>query len=404
MIGEDFAFFGFDEESWDRLVSLILGESEPHGVLVMVVNRAAVPVAAFHTARGSIDPSTLPGPGDLEALCQAAEAGACILMRERAMSRVEDYLAAPFDPDQDFVTRVMRFAHVLRELGNGNWVRVWPNPFPDILLAAAPAAKSATDLALPDGQSVVLGVFDRGELWTGAVLRRREGSLDVFAGPRAISEWAGPLGGDWQRDHRVLTAAVQRELGPLHLGLFMERETAQRLFRNRQPGDWAMCFTTREIMVHPMPAFAAAGFGVDVVRGAAQLAFQVLDGIEADELSAIAQGFWKGFTDGKGLEGILGFSPADLISTAVERLSERPPPPPPPPHPHRTPRTPTWVTPHRPPPSSTWVTPNRRPRSRNRSPNAPPTGSARSRSGEHRCTDRLFFDRIGDNLYLYPTC
>lgn len=299
MIGEDFAFFGFDETSWDRLVSLIVGDNEPSGVLVVVVNRAAVPVAAFHTARGSIDAAELPSPGDLEALCEAAEARACIVIRERGMGDVVDYLEAPLDPDQDFVARVMCFVHVVRELGNGNWIRVWPNPFPDLLLAAAPAAKSATDLFLPDGYSVVLGVFDEGALWTAGALRRNAGSFDVFAGPRAISEWTGPLGGAWERDHRVLSEAVERELGPIHLGLYMERATAERLFGGRQAGDWALAFATREILVHPFPRFAAAGLGFDVLRGAAQLAMQVFEGMEPEEIATIAQGFWKGFTERK---------------------------------------------------------------------------------------------------------
>lgn len=299
MISEDFAFFGFDDISWDRLVSLLVGDNEPHGVVVVVVNRAAVPVACFHTERGSIDPSSLPPPGDLEAVCEAAEARAGIIMRARAMGDVESYLAAPLDPDQDFASRVMRFIRVLQELGNGNWLRVWPNPLPNVLLAAAPAAKSATDLLLPEGHSVMLGVFDQGALWTGAVLRRNAGNLDVLAGPLAISEWAGPLGGAWRRDHRVVAEGVERELGPLHLGLFMERPTAERLFRGRQGGDWALAFASRDLIVHPLPAFAAAGLGLDVVRGATQLAVQVFEGIEPDEVASIAQRFWKGFTEGK---------------------------------------------------------------------------------------------------------
>jgi hypothetical protein len=299
VISEDFAFFGFDETSWDRLVSLLLGGNEPHGVLVVVVNRAAVPVACFHTERGSMDPSLLPPPGDLEALCEVAQARACIVMRDRAMGEVESYLAEPLDEGQDFVSRVMRFVHVLRQLGNGNWLRVWPNPLPHVLLAAVPAAKPATDLLLPDGHSVVLAVFERGELWTAAVVRRSAGNVDVFAGPRAISEWAGPLGGDWQRDHRVLADAIEAELGPIHLGLFMERPTAERLIRDRQSGEWARAFATRDLIVHPLPGFVAAGLGLDVVRGAAQLAMQVLEGIEPDEIASIAQRFWKGFTEGK---------------------------------------------------------------------------------------------------------
>ena len=299
MIGEDFAFFGFDETSWDRLVELMVGGNEPNGVLVVVINRAAIPIACFHTEHGSLDPKSLPAPGDLETLCAVTEARACILVRDRAIGDVRDYLAEPLDPSQDFASRVMRFVHVLRELGNGNWVRVWPNPFPNALLAAAPAAKPATDLLLPDGNSVVFGVFDEGSLWAGAALRRNGGALDAFAGPQAMMEWTGPLGGDWQRDHRVVANAVERELGPLHVGLFMERPTAERLFRNRYGGDWALAFASREILVHPLPSFVAAGLGFDVVRGAAQLAMQVFEGIEPDELASIAQRFWKGFTEGK---------------------------------------------------------------------------------------------------------
>jgi len=326
VISEDFAFFGFDDTSWDRLVSLFLGEERPRGVLVLVVDAKRTPVASFHTATGSLDPATLPDAPNLEALCDAVGAGACIVMRERAMADLEDYLAQPIDPNQDFATRVMRFAHVLRELGNGNWLRIWPNPLPDLLLAAAPAAKPAIDFLLPDGHNVVLGVFEDGQLWTGAVLRRNGGTFDVFAGPGAMSEWAGPLGGAWHRDHRVLTRAIERELGPLHIGFFMERTTAQTLLTGRQAGEWAMAFATRELMVHPLPGYAAAGLGIDVLSGAAQYALQVLDGMDSEELVTIAQGFWRGLTDGKGIEGLLGFSPVQTISGALEKaLSERPP-------------------------------------------------------------------------------
>ena len=309
MISEDFAFFGFDDTSWDRLVSLFLGgngEERPRGVLVLVIDSERMPVACFHTATGSVDPATLPDVPTLEALCDATEAGACIVMRERAMADLADYLAEPIDPGQDFATRVMRFAHVLRELGNGNWLRIWPNPLPDLLLAAAPAAKPAMDFLLPDGHSVVLGVFEDGQLWTGAVLRRNGGTFDVLAGPAAMSEWAGPLGGAWHRDHRVLTRAIERELGPLHIGFFMERTTAQTLLTGRQAGEWAIAFATRELMVHPLPGYAAAGLGIDVLSGAAQVALAALDGMDSEEIITIAQGFWRGLTDGKGIEGLLG--------------------------------------------------------------------------------------------------
>lgn len=328
MISEDFAFYGFDETSWDRLVTLFLGEHPQGsgGVLVVVVDARRAPVASFHTARGSLDPGALPPLRDLEALCEATSAGACILVRERAMDELEEFLVEPLDPDQDFVTRVMRFAHVMRELGNGNWLRVWPNPLPDLLLATAPAARPAIDFLLPDGMSVVLGVFEEGALYTGAVLRRNEGSFDAFVGPAAISEWAGPLGGAWRRDHRVLTRAIERELGPIHIGFFMELSTARSLLSGRQAGEWARAYATRDLMLHPLPAYAAAGLGLDVLGGTAQLALQALEQMNTDELVNIAQGFWRGLTDGKGIEGLLGFSPAAAISGALSRVTSTPPP------------------------------------------------------------------------------
>ena len=330
MISEDFAFYGFDETSWNRLVSLFLGDERERaaGVLVLLVDAARNPVACFHTATGLLDPASLPAADDLGELCQASGAGACIVMRDRAMADVADYLAEPLDPKADFASRVMRFAHVLRELGNGNWLRVWPNPLPDVLLSAAPAAKPAIDFFLPNGTSVLLGVFEDGALFTGAVVRRNDGRFDVFAGPDAISEWAGPLGGDWRRDHRVLTRAVEKELGPLHVGLFMERETARALLTRRQAGEWAMAYATRGLMVHPFPGSAAAGLGVDVLGGVAEYALHALDQMEPEELLEVAQGFWRGLTDGKGLEGLLGFSPAAALSGALKKTISRPPPTP----------------------------------------------------------------------------
>ena len=299
MISEDFAFFGFDDTSWNRLVDLFLGDesSSSRGVLVVVVGADDVCVAAFHTVRGSLDPTKLPQLTDLEQLCVAAEAGACIVMRERAMTELEHYLAESLDAEEDCARRVMRFARVLRELGNGNWLRVWPNPLPGALLGAAPATKPAIDFLLPDGTGVALGVFDEGKLWTGGVLRRRGGQFDVFAGPDAMSDWAGPLGGAWRRDHRVLTQAIERELGPLHVGLFMELPTARQLISDRRGGDWALAYATRDLIVHPLPTFLVAGLGLDLLGGVAQFAMQALKQMDREEMVSFAARFWSGFTE-----------------------------------------------------------------------------------------------------------
>ncbi len=333
MISDDFAFFGFDDLSWDRLVSLFIGQqdaatSKSRGALVVAVDETGVPVACFHTAEGSIDPASLPPLDDLRAFCDATSAGACIVMRARAMSGLTEYLEEPLDPEQDFVARVMRFARVLRELGNGNLLRVWPNPLPDALVPAAPTAKPAGDVLLPDDHSAVLGVFDGAEFWTGAVLRRHQGRFDTLAGPRAMAQWTGPLGGAWRRDHRVVVRAVERELGPVHVGLFMELPTAREIFTERQPGAWALSYANRNLIVYPLPGFAAAALGLNGLVGLVQAAFQAIEDMDPDEVARILTGFWAGLTDGQGLAGLLGFSPAEVISEVwQEKMSQGPPDP-----------------------------------------------------------------------------
>lgn len=329
MIGEDFAFFGYDEPTWNRLVSLLLGQREgaekPRGVLVVVVARGAGPVAAFHTSRGSVDPESLPSLDDLAVCCEAMDAGACLIVRPGTKTSFADYLSAPLDAEDDFVTRVMRFARVLRELGGGRLLGVWPNPLPDVFLPAASAAKPAGDLLLPDAHSAVLGIFEEGELWTAAVLRRRDGSFDTLAGPKAIERWTGPLGGDWRRDHRIVVRAIERELGPLHIGLFMDRATSRAVFIERSSGAWALGYASRNLVLHPMPRFAAAALGLNGIAGIAMAAFQAIEDMDPDEVAHIAAGFWHGLTDGQGLAGLLGFSPGEMIQTAwKERLNRRP--------------------------------------------------------------------------------
>lgn len=331
MIGEDFAFFGFDDSTWDRLVSLLLGERgdgdrAPRGVLIVVVARGAGPVAAFHTARGSVDPASLAPLDDLRVFCRDMDAGACLIVRPGRKTSFADYLSDPLDPDEDYVARVMRFARVVRELGGGRLLGVWPNPLPDVLLPAAPAAKPAGEALLPDDHNAVLGVFDGGELWTAAVLRRHGGAFDTLAGPKAIEQWTGPLGGDWRRDHRVVIRAVERELGPVHVGVFMDRATSRSVFVNRDIGAWALGYARRNLILHPMPAFAAAALGVNGIAGIAQAAFQAIEEMDPDEVAHIAAGFWHGLTDGQGLAGLLGFSPTEAIQTAwKERISRHPP-------------------------------------------------------------------------------
>jgi hypothetical protein len=107
----------------------------------------------------------------------------------------------------------------------------------------------------------------------------------------------------------------------------MERPTARALLCGGQAGEWAVAYAARDLILDPLPAYAAAGLGIDVLGGAARYLLQALDDIDSEELVTIARGFWRGLTDGKGVEGLLGFSPAQALSDAMRKVQSRPPPP-----------------------------------------------------------------------------
>ena len=327
MISEDLAFFGYDATTWRRLISLFwgaAGDTEPRlrGVMVVLVDDDIKPTGCFHTIVGEIPVETLGPLDNLDELCRRQQARACCLVRDQIAPEVVDYLRPSLDPDRDYVSQVMRLMRLLHRMRNGGLVRMWPNPLAILPLPPAPTAQAALDVLLPCDQCVVLAVFDEGGLWTGGVLRRGK-ELDLLAGPTAMLDWTGPLGGDWRRDHRLLLDAVEREVAPVQIGMFMSLSAARRVFAERQGGAWALAFAARELILNPMPPYAAAGLGLDGLAGAAQMATMVFEQFDAAELRRVAEGFWRGFTDGQGLAGLLGFSPTEVISEVVrEKLTD----------------------------------------------------------------------------------
>ena len=101
------------------------------------------------------------------------------------------------------------------------------------------ALENALDLLCGDGKALVLGAFDEGALYTAVALRRRGTAFDVVMGPDRLRRDMGLLSGDFARDYRYLSAAVEARLGPIAAGCYAELATFQRLATDPAPGAWA---------------------------------------------------------------------------------------------------------------------------------------------------------------------
>ena len=318
MISEGLALFGFDSQTWGRLSGLLLGSAErpdlARGLLVLFVDSDGSPIAALDSRDGAFEPEA-GALGDLRKLCEARGARACFVMDALPAAELDTLVSVPLGSDYESeASWLLRLAeHAVR----GGLRRIHPNLPMNPPLPFGSTTEIALDLLLPPDHCLLLTVFDGAEIWTGAALHRGA-ELDMLAGPTALRDWTGPLGGDWRRDQRVVLRAVERELGPVHLAVFAARPTAERLFASPAHGSWALSYLTKEIIVSPSPAYLTAALALDGAAGMGRGFLGLFEGMEKEELFGILQGFWRGLTDNQGLTGLLDFLHHKETSTKTD--------------------------------------------------------------------------------------
>ena len=320
MTSEDLSVFGFDPESWNRLRALLLGDAEDPdaalALIVLFVDADGAPLAALHSSEGAFAPEPW-AASDLARLCESKQARACFVMDAPPPAELDALVSKPHGAEDGHERAAMRLLRLLDHGARGALRRMWPSSFANFKMPGGAAAQLALDVLLPPDHCLLLGVFEDGEIWTGMALHRGA-QLDVLAGPAALRKWSGQLGGDWRRDQRVVLRAVERELGSVHLAGFMARPTAERLFRKPARGSWSLAYATKELIVQPVPAYAATALAFDGLAGAAQGVWSLFEGMDKDELSGIVQGFWRGLTDNQGFKGLLDLLPERQVAPNSE--------------------------------------------------------------------------------------
>ncbi len=348
MISADLKFEGFDSRSWTNLVSLFspgLGErlgSPPaasddpelrrgarargrRGNLVVVIDADERVLKAFHSSRGRVTDLDYGSLLDLAQVCEDYAARRCLVLREGVMEEIGERLAMRLSRGDDYVTQWLGLARILREMQEAGLLRVWPRPLANVPIPSPGTVRRALDVVLPDDHSAVVMLWERGQCWTAAALRRRSGSIDYVAGPDLVSRWTGPLGGDWRRDQRVVVDAVSRHVAPVHLGVFGEASTIEGLLAKADPGAWAAAVAVRDVIVHPTPPYVAVALGADAVRGVASRTARMLGGIDAlSAFTPIATLIRARVVEVASVTQTLGFNPLRALAALRRREEEEP--------------------------------------------------------------------------------
>lgn len=321
---------GFQRAHWLRWGQLVCAErpGEARGGLLVVTapegNKRRV-VRLVHTERGPLevvragDAESLSAPLDEAALADLAkrdDAAWVLALDHGALGTLHSTIVPR--GDGDFLERVLELWSSLVAMQHGGALESWPHQL-DNWPFLAEVLPYGLDATLGEGQSAVLAVWRGGELYTALAVRRRGGHVDRILGPDVLVPAMGLVSGDFRRDYRYLSQAVERELGPVAFGFFGHHGAVRELLRRESPRAWAEAVAAREVIVSPMSGAVALPVGLDVGRTLLRSARNFLGdlGLGAfipPDVSALLEPV----VARPDVRDLMGFDPFELIDQAAQ--------------------------------------------------------------------------------------
>lgn len=338
MISIETEVTGFDARSWSRLVGLVApgvigmapgsaarAATEPGGLLWVIYGEGRH--RAVHSRRGVLSLEGFNGPQDLEQVAPKYGARYAVAAEAGAIEEFYERVGARAHPDDDLFTTALLVLTALQELIEAGRITTSPRLSASVPLPTHEVLLSAWNAFLPDQTCMVVATFEDAALDTAVVVRRRGAALDRVMGAEAVRAMVGPLGGDFQRDFRVIRDAVERTVGPITFGLYTETETLRRLLRAEGAGVWARAIAAREVMVDPMPSWMAMAAGAGALRaavGRSQALFEAvgLAGLFGPLASTVRLA--SDVLREVDLGAMLGFDPLELLGLLIRRSASAP--------------------------------------------------------------------------------
>jgi hypothetical protein len=326
----DVSLEGFTHEQWARLGDVfrpldrpdhtaIRDAEGPEGGVVAVTTGSTLR-KVVSTRRGRIDVREQPWPESLEALAARHGARWAAEIATGALDELMDRFGERLSPGQDYLAQLLEGLAIARELEAERLIALWPFRIADWPVPSERAVGRALDLLCASDKSLVLGVFDQGELATCLVARRRGGGFDRLVGPDELSRELGLLSGDFRRDQRHLAAAVERRIGKIAVGCYGELRTFRELAGAREPGAWARAVAAQDIVISPWMPAVALPLGIDAGRAVFREIYELASRFGAGHFLSREGPFAQAFFArdrptwlNDDVREFLGFDPWDLL-------------------------------------------------------------------------------------------
>jgi hypothetical protein len=328
MLSPDVRVEGFTTQEWLRLAEIVRAPARDEPVRtsaggVVAVTRHGRLRKLLSTRSGRLDHVAQEWPLELSELSAQNQARWAVELTAGSLERLADRFGERLRQTDTYLSQTLEFLRVLRELEAEGGVRVWPWPVSEWPIPTERAVVRAMDALCPVGRVAVVGVFERGALYTALALHRGHKGIDAIVGPQELRPALGLLSGDYRRDAAYLGAAVEQVVGPLSLGCYGELSTFQALANAPAPGAWAAAAIARDIVIEPLSPGMALPLGLDAGRallsGVRGLVERFGGGglMRSDRLVATLERGMPLFVDD--VQARLGFDPLKLLARLLTR-------------------------------------------------------------------------------------
>jgi hypothetical protein len=273
VLSADVRFEGFTATDWTRVLSLFRPRrltSEQRDPArsrggVVAVHEGGTLRKLVHTEVGRLrlDDAQRRFPCPAAELAHAHHASWSAVLEAGTLATIMDRFAERARRGDDVAAQAISLLQIAREEALAGRIEIWPGRLKGVPIPSSAMVRGSLDSVCPVGRTMVVGLFEEGELWTSIALRRGAGGFNLVLGPDEVRSDMGLLAGDWRRDYRHLSRAIEDRSGPLAFGCYAEVSTLRKLEVDPNPGAWARAAALRDIILSPLPAPLAIPLGVD---------------------------------------------------------------------------------------------------------------------------------------------
>ena len=335
MFAADTRFEGFTATDWERVLGLfrprraVAEERDPErprgGIIAVHGDGRLRKLVHTTVGRLRLDDALPDWPIAPEELARRHRASWAAVLEMGALETIMERFGARARRGDDLTTQVLTFLALARDEVVAGRIQHWPARLAGVPVPSANMIRTTLDAVCPPGRSLLIGLFEDGELWTSLALRRApSGLFDRVLGPDEVRREMGLLAGDWRRDFRHLSRAVEDEMGPLAFGCFAEASTFRALEVDPAPGAWTRAVAVRDVILSPVPIAMALPLGLDAGRAAFGIARSLAEqtgvwAALAPALSGFGSVARQVFFGDREPADVFGFDPLELLRRLLTR-------------------------------------------------------------------------------------